>query len=314
VTERARAAGEIARLVDGNQKLFLDAHPPRAEMAVIYNPMVHFLGGRQRATSYGGPQGEVAGIERDSLLGIYRALFPRSVPIDYVHINDVGALSQYKLVVLPYPVMLPEAAAAPLKEYVRNGGALVAEARMGWSNERGGASDRIPGMGLWELMGCRETAVQTGERGRTTLQWLATGDRIPARWYEETLEPLAERARVVARFANGDAAAVESSFGKGKTLMLGSYVSAAYENAPSREAERFYAGLLEWAGVTLPLTAAGGKIEARLLESGSERLLFVFNHDRQAVDAVVTLNGTSAPPLRKRLAPNEVWFTRLPRL
>jgi beta-galactosidase len=309
VTERARAAGEIAQFVDRNQKLFLDARPPRAEVAVIYNPLVHFLGGRQRATSYGGPQGEVAGIERDSLLGVYRALFPLNVPIDYVHANDLTALAQYKLVILPYPVMLPEAAAKPLVEYVRNGGALVAEARMGWSNERGMASDRIPGMGLWELMGCRETAVQTGERGRTAIQWLATGDRIPGRWYEETLEPIAPAARVVGRFANGEPAAIESTFGKGRTLMLGSYVSAAYENAPARETERFYAGLLDWAGVTLPLTAAGGRIEARMLESGSRHLIFVFNHDREPVDATVKLNfDPAALPLRKRLAPNEVWF------
>ncbi|HTP35194.1 MAG TPA: beta-galactosidase [Candidatus Acidoferrales bacterium] len=310
VTERARAAGEIAHFVDNNQKLFLAAHPPRAQVAVIYNPLVHFLGGRQRATSYGGPQGEVAGIERDSLLGVYRALFPRNVPIDYVHVNELSALAQYKLVILPYPVMLPEAAAAPLKEYVRNGGALVAEARLGWSNERGTASERIPGMGLWELMGCRETAVQTGERGRTTIEWLTNHDRIPARWFEETLEPIGEHARVVARFANGDAAGVESAFGKGKTLALGSYVSAAYENAPSRETERFYAGLLDWAGIALPLTVTGGRIEARLLESGAERLVFVFNHDGQTVDATVNLAGSA--PLQKRMSPNEVWFVRVP--
>ncbi|HTS63067.1 MAG TPA: beta-galactosidase trimerization domain-containing protein, partial [Candidatus Acidoferrales bacterium] len=267
-------------------------------------------GGRQRATSYGGPQGEVAGIERDSLLGVYRALFPRNVPIDYVHVNELSALAQYKLVILPYPVMLPEAAAAPLKEYVRNGGALVAEARLGWSNERGTASERIPGMGLWELMGCRETAVQTGERGRTTIEWLTNHDRIPARWFGETLEPIGEHARVVARFANGDAAGVESAFGKGKTLALGSYVSAAYENAPSRETERFYAGLLDWAGIALPLTVTGGRIEARLLESGAERLVFVFNHDGQTVDATVNLAGSA--PLQKRMSPNEVWFVRVP--
>jgi hypothetical protein len=65
--------------------LFLAARPPRAEVAVVYNPLAHFVGGRQRATAYGGPQGEVAGIERDSLLGIYRALFPTNVPIDFVH-------------------------------------------------------------------------------------------------------------------------------------------------------------------------------------------------------------------------------------
>jgi len=80
---------------------------------------------------------------------------------------------------------------------------------------------------------------------------------------------------------------VESAFGKGKTLMLGSYVSAAYENAASRETERFYAGLLKWAGVEEPVTVSGGRIEVRWLESGGRKL-----------------------EMRKKMAANEVWFVR----
>jgi hypothetical protein len=55
---------------------------------------------------------------------------------------------------------------------------------------------------------------------------------------------------VVAEFADGAAAAVQSQFGQGRTLMPGSYVSAAYASTPTPEAERFHAGLLTWAGVT----------------------------------------------------------------
>lgn len=322
ITDRARVAGDVARVVDRNQKLFLDARPPAAQVAVIYNPMAHFVGGRQRAAAYGGPQGEVAGIERDSLLGVYRALFPRNVPIDYVHINELSAatLAPYKLVVLPYPLLLPASSAAPLKGYVQNGGALVAEARLGWNDDRGNASDRIPGMGLWEVMGCRETAVQTGARGRTELRWAAAdllkpGDVLPARWYEETLEPIAPQARVVATFANGAPAAVLSTFGRGKTLMLGSYVSAAYESTPTPAAERFYSALLEWAGVVAPLKATGDRIEARLLEGPSARLVFVFNHNTKATETMLTLPPGAAhdlisgqrTTLTRTLAPNEVW-------
>jgi beta-galactosidase GanA len=329
VTERAHAAGEVARVVDRDQKLFLEARPPAAEAAVVYNPMVHFVGGRQRAATYGGPQGEVAGIERDSLLGVYRALFPRNVPLDYVHINELSAesLKHYKLVILPYPPMLPEASAAALTQYVRDGGALVAEARLGWSNERGNASDRIPGMGLWELMGCRETAVQTGARGRTELRWTTAdiakpGEVLPARWYEETFEPLAKSARVVAQFPDGSAAAVLSTYGKGKTLMLGSYVSAAYETTPTPAVERFYAGLLDWAGVVAPLKATGTRIEARMLETPSGPLVFVFNHNAQATETTLTLPAGTVTDLitrgrveslRKTLAPNEVWVLKVTR-
>lgn len=295
VTERARAAGAVARVVEANRKMFVEAKPPKAEVAIVYNPLVHFVGGRQRETAYGGPQGEVAGIERDSLLGIHRALFPSNVQIDYVHVQELGDLRGYKLVFLPYPLLLPTDAAAGLRAYVEGGGALVTEARAGWNNERGFASEIIPGMGLHEVLGCREAAVQTGERGRTELHWsgneiVPQGTVLPARWYEETLEPVGERARVVATFADGRAAAVVSAFGKGKTLTLGSYVSAAHQSRPEEALRRFYESLLRWAGVDMPVSATGD-VEVRTLEAGSAKLVFVFNHGSAETNATVRMKG-----------------------
>jgi beta-galactosidase len=298
ITERAELAGSIARVVDRHQQLFLDARPPRAEVAVVYNPLAHFVGGRQRAAAYGGPQGEVVGIERDSLLGVHRALFPRNVPLDYVHINHLtpDKLRPYKLVVFPYPLMLPEHSARVLAEYVRGGGTLVAEARLAWNNERGYASDRIPGLGLWEVMGCREAAIETAPGGRTAIRWtsgdlpgLEAGARLPARWYKETLEPLSPGARVVARFDDGAAAAVMGTYGRGRTLMLGSYISAAHQSTPSPETERFFSALLAWAGITPPVDVSGTPLEARHLESGTDALLFLFNHGNESARSEVLL-------------------------
>ena len=157
----------MARVAAARAALLLPARPVAAEVAVVYNPLSHFVGGRQRATAYAGPQGEVAGIERDSLLGVYQALFPTNVPLDFVHAErlDARSLAGYKLVVLPYPLMLPARTAAELREYVRAGGALVLEARAGWNDERGHAADVIPGLGLAEVAGARETDVQTVAKG-----------------------------------------------------------------------------------------------------------------------------------------------------
>ena len=304
ITERAKQAGAIAKVVGEHQALFLDARPPRAEVALVYNPLAHFVGGRQRAAAYGGPQGEVVGIERDSLLGVHRALFHRNVPLDYVHIRHLSSekLRQYRLVIFPYPLMVPEASARVLAAYVRDGGALVAEARLAWNNERGYASERIPGLGLWEVMGTREAAIETAPNGRTSIRWTSAdlpgfdaGTVLPARWYKETLQPLAAGARVVAEFEGGAPAAVMSAYGKGRTLMLGSYVSASAQSTPTPEAERFFAGLLEWSGVTLPLRVTGSTIEARHLESGGSVLLFLFNHGSQIARSEVFVRLADPP-------------------
>ncbi len=338
LTERSRAAGEIARVVDRNQALFLDARPPQAQVAVVYNPLSYFVGGRQRAAAYGGPQGEAAGIERDSMLGVYRALFPTNVPLDFIHIRDLSAdlVRRYKLIYLQYPLMIPEASAAALTEYVRAGGTLVAEARAGWNNERGVASEVIPGLGLHRALGCRESAVQTAPARSVELAWtteaipgLKPGDRFPGRLYEETLEPILPNGRVAAKFAGGAPAAVISSFGRGKALTVGTYLAAAYESQRHPVLQKFFAGLLEWAGVERPVEVAGGEAEVRWLESGRDRLVFIFNHQKQAADLSVTLripkaNYTatdlvtgqrieSGAPLKiaRRLGAGEVWVVRV---
>jgi hypothetical protein len=101
---------------------------------------------------------------------------------------------------------------------------------------------------------------------------------VPGRWYEEALEPSSEAARVVARFASGAPAAVASSYGQGRSLMLGSYVSAGFVSQPEETTRRFYAGLLDWAGVAHPVGVSGDPVEVRLIESGRDHLVFVFNH------------------------------------
>jgi beta-galactosidase len=278
LTERAQEAGRIAQVVERNRELLLAARPVKAEVGVIYNPLAHFVGGRQRQAAYGGPQGEVAGIERDSLLGPYKALWETNVPLDYVHVEHMTAesLADYKLVYLPYPLMLPSGAGAVFAEYVRRGGALVAEARPGWNDERGRSSDVIPGMGLHEVFGAREAAISTAPQGRTKIVFEG-GPTVPARWFEEVLEPARPSARAAGRFESGGVAAVESTYGKGKTLLVGSYVAAAAQSAPSAEASRWFAGLLDWAGVRRPPQVEGA-VEARWLESGARRMLFLLNH------------------------------------
>jgi hypothetical protein len=104
--------------------------------------------------------------------------------------------------------------------------------------------------------------------------------------------------------------------------MLGSYVSAAYESTPTREVERFYAGLLKWAGVATPLVT--GAVEVRTMESGTERVIVVFNHGKASTDASVAVGEAKAVDLmtgaavqvsggalKKRMATGEVWVVRV---
>lgn len=298
ITERARWAGNVAKAVDANQSLFVNARPVKADFAIVYNPLSYMVGGRRPPYSMGA-QGESAVIERNSMLGTYRALFPSSLPVDFVHIDDVakGEANRYKLLYVPYPLMITEEAGRALREYVRQGGNLVSEARLAWNDERGRATEIIPGMGLHEVCNCRETKVEQSPTGKvemtmaTDFAGLTAGEKLPGSLYEETLTPLSDAATIVARHADGTPAIVASTFGKGKMLAVGSFLGAAYESDRNANLARFLNGLASWAGITNPVEVNDPAIEVRMLQSGAERLVFVFNHASETKNASVAVAG-----------------------
>jgi hypothetical protein len=113
-------------------------------------------------------------------------------------------------------------------------------------------------------------------------------------------------ARIVARFANRQAAAVQAQLGKGHTLTIGSFVAA---NAP----EKLFTHLMSWAGVNLgaPVT---GAVEVRWLISGGRLLTFVFNHTAERVEAQLLApasDGLSGAALAAGVLPVEPLSVRV---
>lgn len=295
VTDRAKAAGGVAKAVSANHQLFASARPMRAEVAIVYNPLSYMVGGR-RPPYAAGAQGEVGAFEQRSMMGPYRALFPSSVPVDFIHIDQLATKgAQYKMIYLPYPLMISEPVGKALRAYVQNGGALVSEARLAWNDERGRATDIIPGHGLHQVCGCREATIQQTPSGKTEMQLTAdfaglkSGDKIKGHLYEESIETLSPTSRVIARFADNSAAIVASEFGKGKMLTIGTFMGIAYELDRDETSGKFFRGLLDWAGVTRPVETNDPNVEVRVLESGPERIVFVFNHGTAALTSSITL-------------------------
>ena len=61
-------------------------------------------------------------------------------------------------------------------------------------------------------------------------------------------------------------------------LTIGTFLGTAFELDRDENSGRFIRGLLDWASVTRPVEASDPNVEVRILESGSDRMLFVFNH------------------------------------
>ena len=313
ITPRARRAGTIASLFNKHAEFLLQSTPARAEAAILYNPAAHLVGGEQSGGIHGGV--------RDSLFGYYRAFFDRNIPVDFVHVMDLekGDWGKYKLLIVPYALMLSSKASQEIDRYVSSGGRVLAEARTAWNNERGWATPIIPGGGLDRVFGCREIEVRPRTKATVRLKWPesspqagsartaaakqdgggSAGTEFAGVIYEEALRVTATTAQIVASFQDGAAAMVLNKYGKGETLFLGTFAGAANEAAPSRGFAEFMDRVSAWAQLEPPIKVrlknGSASPEVRLLEGPTGKLVAVFNRDASPMDFVFNLAGTSPP-------------------
>jgi beta-galactosidase GanA len=297
VTERAEAGGRIARVITANQDLFLQALPARAEIAILYNPLSHMVGGQQAYTG----EGQTVGANNlsESLQGVHRAFFERNIPVDFLHVRDLGTprAAGYKLIVAPYPVMMSQPHVRALADYVRGGGTLLTEARCGWVDEKGASSPVIPGGGLDQVLGCRETELmplaKTGVVEITAADeafpLLKPGDTLDSLFFEEAFDVFGGSSRVVAKFQDGRPAVVAAPYGKGRAIIAGSFLGSAYHHFRNPNNGKFFAGLADWLGIEPAVEVSGSAsdavVEGRLLQGQGYALLFGFNRGEKPVTA-----------------------------
>ncbi len=299
ITERAVHAGEIASVVDRNQELFLSSTPVKARIGIVYNPLSQMVGGMQRR--------DYPGAHTNSLIGYFRAFADHNIPVDFIHREHLEKqdLDQYKLVIVPWPVMITREAAEGIGAFVENGGYVLAEARVGWNDERGYASEIIPGLGLHEVFGVREHEVRMKENdaikisitnnSHPAVSNLEIGHILSGSLYEKSVLPLDDReVDIIGRLPDGSVALVTSKYGSGEAMLVGSYLGMANHPDPDPKNEKFFLNLLDWAGISRPFTSShdGNKeayVEVRLQENENGFVLYLINHSNSVEDVNVAL-------------------------
>jgi hypothetical protein len=113
ISDRARAAGALGRVIGRNPALFAPLRPRHAKVAIAYDP---------RQPAAGSPQSDFPS-------RVYRAFFERNIQVDFVHLDEIpaGMASRYNVVYVASVSALPKPAADALWAYAAGGGILVDE-------------------------------------------------------------------------------------------------------------------------------------------------------------------------------------------
>jgi beta-galactosidase len=244
-----------------------------------------------------------------SLIGYFQTFANYNIPVDFIHREHIERqdLSQYKLIIIPYPIMFTREAASGLRTFVENGGYVLAEARMGWNDDRGYASEIIPGIGMHDIFGVRENEIRMREdieftvtdENHPALQGLKKGSKLTGSLYAESFNLLNNRdVRILATTEQGQPSIVSTRYGKGESMLVGTYMGMANFRKINPWNEKFFINLLNWANIKRPFTTSldgrtSDQVEVRLQDTKDGYLVFIINHSTSSEEIDIKLNMSS---------------------
>jgi beta-galactosidase GanA len=313
-TERSIRIGAIARLLNERGDWFREAHMPKAEIALLDSPLSSIIAAGEGSDS----------LVAESQIGAHHLFKSLGHSIDLVREEEIaaGILSDYRLLVVPFAYALGPGIGGAIRDWVRKGGFLFSGIWCGAKDEHGFGQYVVPGFGLDEVFGARETELipsfSEKDKLQTNMQFnfngnitgrpefsivrplapagaAQPGESFTGFCYESVLRPY-ECAEVIAVDEVRRPVVVRNRYGAGQALMVGSFLIPEKEFAPSalRLLVGDFAGL---AGIEAPVTQIGGsglEVAVKMLShpDGSRVLIFL-NNERAPVSLGARIRGAA---------------------
>jgi beta-galactosidase len=262
VTSRAEMAGRVARWANDHPNLWKSA-PLRGDLGLVFVPESEIFNYMQ--------QGDTA-FYSESIRGAYQAFFDSNIQADFVAVDNIG---EYKMIYLPYPVMLKEETVVKLREYVEKGGTLISEGLPAYFGDHGHVGTVQPNYGLDKVFGACQSYVEFLPDVSEDLTLTIKDRQVNGRYFRQEYELSGGAA--AGQYTNGKTAAVEHKFGQGRTLLMGSFPGSGYYLNHSTTAKALFASFLEIAGVEQQLKTDDSNVQARLHKGPGGTYLWVTN-------------------------------------
>lgn len=284
-TGRYHEAAKINRVVKANRELFLEAQPVRSQIGILVD--------QKNAIA-------CVGMGANDMLmkavkGAYYALWSQHYPIEFItpELLAEGKGDQYKLLVMPFLMLVTPRCAQEVKRFVERGGTAVAFAKCGMLDDRSWYWHDRPG-GMTDLFGVKEARIERSNEIVFDLDSshpLSQGLPHPlvGCWHRQ--EFLAsDRVEVVGRYPDGIAAVTLNKVGAGQAILFGTHFDVASLDLQALDNHRLFHNLTVLAGVVRPFELqAGPLVDGHLLAFRDQRLFILVNHGSQTEKIVVEL-------------------------
>ncbi|MEJ2617315.1 MAG: beta-galactosidase trimerization domain-containing protein, partial [Ignavibacteriaceae bacterium] len=291
---RGEAVKELGAVMEKYGKLLYRAKLEKPQVAILVD-MVGLLKTLEQTTE---PATNKFMFESNA--GFYKALFEANISSDILRMDrglTLEELKKYKILFLPFQIVMRQDIADLLKEYVKQGGWVVADARTATLNELDFAYKTSPGAGLDELFGADRPdwiGQKTFYKIRMDEDTESEPIEFEGKYFRDQLQ-LKNNLKVLGEFEDTEEpAVVENKYGKGTAILSAVPLGASYYNNPNNSVNRLIINFTEDAGV-IPdakfISKANSFLNIKVHISNNYLIVYIINSDTISKKGLIEINS-----------------------
>ncbi len=228
---RGQAAKDVGSVLKKYGKLLHDAKMKPAEAAILYDIVALHKSLEAATQPAGGHEAShsTGYFMNESFEGTYKALWDENISVDIIRTDMTVTpemLKKYKILYLPYQLVIRQNIADMLKQYVADGGTVVADARTAILDEFDFGYELNPGAGLDELFAARRLDLYAAQKSFDVQltrdidsEKLQEGFVYQGLYFHENLE-VNEGGKILGVFSDtNEPALVYNRYGKGHAYL-----------------------------------------------------------------------------------------------
>jgi beta-galactosidase GanA len=231
----------------------------------------------------------------ESNAGLFKALYEKNISVDLVRMDqeiDLEKLKAYKIIFLPFQIVMRRDVADLLKTYVQQGGYVVADARTATINEMDFAYKISPGAGLDELFG----ATRPDWLGQKTFFKVKMNNdnlEFEGKYFKDKLE-LKNNVEVIGTFADSnEPAVIKNKYGNGTAILSAVPLGASYYDNPGNPVNKLILDFVKESGVTPDaqfVSPQNDFLDIKVHTYDDNYIVYVINSDSASKSGKIEMN------------------------
>ena len=309
LTPRGEAVKEFGKIIQQYGKTLFQAKLKKPQAAILVD-IVGLIKTLEQST-----EKATSKFMYESIAGTFKALYENNITVDILRMDreiNLEILKPYKILFLPFQIVMRQEVADVLKEYVRLGGWIIADARTATLNELDFVYRINPGAGMDTLFG----AVRTDWVGQKDYWKVVINENrsdpsytVNGKYFRESFHRTG-KTDVIGTFADDDSPAViKHQFGKGAAILSAIPLGGSYYGKPDNPVNKLLCTFIKEAGVRTEarfISKDKSLLDLKVHDGEKNKIIYAINTEDHSKSGVIEiLTGSSLIKSVKNIITNE---------